>query len=153
MRDSAHRARAYLVTSMHNGRQTYMIVMDFSKAFDKISHNKLISSLHQFVIDSTTFEWIRSFLSVRTQFVVVDGAESGRLSVTPGVPQGSVLGPAMFLVNTNSLPKCVNSTVRLFAYDTVIYREISAEDDHHTLQADIDTLVQWDRGFSVEFHP
>ena len=130
-----------------------MIVMDFSKAFDNVSHNKLMSSLHEFGIDSPTLEWIRSFLSVRTQFVVVDRAESGRLSVTPGVPQGSVLGPAMFLVYTNSLPKCVNSTVRLFAYDTVIYRDISAEEDHETLQADLDTLVQWGRGFSVEFHP
>ena len=142
-----------LLTSMHNGRQTDMIVMDFSKAFDKVSHNKLISSLHEYGIDSTTLEWIRSFLSGRTQSVVVDGAESDRLPVTSGVPQGSVLGPAMFLVYINSLPKGVNSTVRLFADDTVIYREISAEEDHHTLQADLDTLVQWEREFSMEFHP
>ena len=142
-----------LLTSMHNGRQTDMIVMDFSKAFDKVSHNKLISSLHEYGIDSTTLEWIRSFLSGRTQSVVVDGAESDSLPVTSGVPQGSVLGPAMFLVYINSLPKGVNSTVRLFADDTVIYREISAEDDHHTLQADLDTLVQWEREFSMEFHP
>ena len=59
----------------------------------------------------------------------------------------------MFLVYINSLPKGVNSTVRLFADDTVIYREISAEEDHHTLQADMDTLVQWEREFSMEFHP
>ena len=142
-----------LLTSMHNGRRTDMIVMDFSKAFDNVSHNKLISSLHEYGIDSTTLEWIRSFLSGRTQSVVVDGAESDSLPVTSGVPQGSVLGPAMFLVYINSLPKGVNSTVRLFAHDTVIYREISAEEDHHTLQADLDTLVQWERGFSMEFHP
>ena len=59
----------------------------------------------------------------------------------------------MFLVYINSLPKGVNSTVRIFADDTVIYREISAEEDHHTLQADLDTLVQWEREFSMEFHP
>ena len=142
-----------LLTSMHNGIQTDMIVMDFSKAFDKVAHNKLISSLHGYGIDSTTLEWIRSFLSGRTQSVVVDGAESDNLPVTSGVPQGSVLGPAMFLVYINSLPKGVNSTVRLFADDTVIYREISSEEDHHTLQADLDTLVQWEREFSMEFHP
>ena len=142
-----------LLTSMHNGRQTDMIVMDFSKAFDKVSHNKLISSLHEYGIDSTTLEWIRSFLSGRTQSVVVDQAESYSLPVTSGVPQGSVLGPAMFMVYINSLPKGVNSTVRLFADDTVIYREISAEEDHHTLQADLDTLVQWESEFSMEFHP
>ena len=96
-----------LLTSMHNGRQTDMIVMDFSKAFDKVSHNKLISSLHEYGIDSTTLEWIRSFLSGRTQSVVV---ESDRLPVTSGVPQGSVLGPAMFLVYINSLPKATHST-------------------------------------------
>ena len=136
-----------------NGRQTDMIVMDFSKAFDKVSHNKLISSLHEYGIDSTTLEWIRNFLSGRTQSVVVDGAESDSLQVTSGVPRESVLGPAMFLVYINSLPKGVNSTVRLFADDTVIYREISAEEAHHTLQADLDTLVQWEREFSMEFHP
>ena len=85
-----------------------MIVMDFSKAFDKVAHNKLISSLHGYGIDSTTLEWIRSFLSGRTQSVVVDGAESDTLPVTSGVPRGSVLGPAMFLVYINSLPKGVN---------------------------------------------
>ena len=67
---------------------------------------------------------------------MVDGAESDSLPVTSGVPQGSVLGPAMFLVYINSLPKGVNFTVRLFADDTVKYSEISAEEDHHTLQAD-----------------
>ena len=107
---------------------------------------KLISSLHGYGIDSITLEWIRSFLSGRTQSVVVDGAESDTLPVTSGVPQGSVLGPAMFLVYINSFPKGVNSTVRLFADDTVIYREISSEEDHHTLQADLDTLVQWEKG-------
>ena len=65
-----------LLTSMHNGRQTDMIVMDFSKAFDKVSHSKLIS-----------LDWIRSFLSGRTQSVVVDGAESDSLPVTSGVPR------------------------------------------------------------------
>ena len=143
-----------LLTPMHNGRQTDMIVMDFTKAFDKVSHNKLISSLHEYGIDSsTTLEWIRSFLSGRTQSVVVDGAESDSLPVTSGVPQGSVLGPVLFLVYINRLPKGVNSTVRIFADDTVIYREIAAEEDHHTLQADLGTLVQWEREFSMEFHP
>ena len=136
-----------LLTSMHNGRQTDMIVMDFSKAFDKVSHNKLISSLHEYGIDSTTLEWIRSFLSGRTQSVVVDGAESDSLPVTSGVPQGSVLGPAMFLAYIiNSLPKGVNSTVHLFADDTVIYREISTEDDHHTLSRPICHLSSMGEG-------
>ena len=94
-----------LLTSMHNGIQTYMIVMDFSKAFDKVAQNKPISSLHGYGIDSTTLEWVRSFLSGRTQSVVVDGAESDTLPVTSGVPQGSVLAPAMFLVYINSLPQ------------------------------------------------
>ena len=79
-----------------------MIVMDFSKAFDKVSHNKLISSLHEYGIDSTTLEWIRSFLSGRTQSVVVHGAESDSFPVTSGVPHGSVLGLAMFFVYTST---------------------------------------------------
>ena len=68
-----------------------MIVMDFSKAFDKVSHNKLISSLHEYGIDSTTLEWIRSFLSGRTQSVVVDGAESDSLPVKGLSHQSCVL--------------------------------------------------------------
>ena len=130
-----------------------MIMMDFSKAFDKVAHNKLLTALHSYGIDSTTLKWIGSFLSGRTQTVVVDGAESESLPVTSGVPQGSVLGPAMFVAYINSLSKGVNSTVRLFADDTVIYREITEEADHHLLQADLDTLARWEKEFSMEFHP
>ena len=86
---------------------------------------------------SKTFSAI---MILRTQRVVVDGEKSAPAPVTSGVPQGTVLGPLLFLVYINDLPSRVNSTARLFADDCLLYRVIKSTDDHHTLQQDLDLL-------------
>ena len=127
--------------------------MDFAKAFDKVCHKKLLTTLHSYSVDPTTIHWIRGFLSNRSQSVVIEGAQSLPLPVTSGVPQGTVLGPALFLCYINSMPEGISSPIRLFADDTVIYRQINSAADHTILQQDLHKLARWEAEYSMEFHP
>ena len=116
------------------GKQTDIILLDFSKAFDKVNHSKLLWKLHQYSIRGGELDWIRAFLGSRSQQVVIDWEESESIPVTPGVPQGSVLGPILFLVYINDLPDEVRSRVRLFGDDTALYLTMESEDDSSALQ-------------------
>ena len=98
-------------------KQIDVIILDFSKAFDKVSHSLLLSKLHGMGITGSVQKWISAFLTNRTQKVVVNGEFSSEAPVTSGVPQGSLLGPLLFLCYINDLPDCIKSQVRLFADD------------------------------------
>ena len=118
------------------GKQTDLILLDFSKAFDKVNHSKLIWKLHNYGIRSNVLSWIRAFLGDRTQGGVVGGEESDSVHATPGVSQGSVLGPILFLVYINDLPENDTSQVRLFADDTAMYLTMEGANDSSVLQQD-----------------
>ena len=81
-----------------------MIVLDFSKAFDRVAHQRLLKKLDHYGVRGNTFEWIRAFLTHRTQQVTIEGATSDSVEVLGGVPQGTVLGPLPFLVFTHWYP-------------------------------------------------
>ena len=83
---------------------------------------------------------------------IVEGESSKETSVDSGVPQGTVLGPIMFLCHINDLPDCVNSSVRLFADDCLLYRTIKKEEDHLTLQADLKHLEEWANKWGMRFN-
>ena len=101
-----------------NNHQTDVLVMDFAKALDKVGHKRLLKKLSRYGINGPTANWIRQFLANRTQRVVVDGDFSDVAPVTSGVPQGSVLGPCLFLLYINDLAESLDSKVRLFVDDT-----------------------------------
>ena len=113
-----------LLGKFDSGSQIDMIVLDFSKAFDNVPHGKLLHKMQLYGVDGTINSWLRDFLTNRKMKVVVDGEESESVGVDSGVPQGTVLGPLLFLCHINDLPDAVKSTVRLFADDCLLYRNI-----------------------------
>ena len=142
-----------LAASLDKKIQTDMIILDFSKAFDRVPHQRLLKKVYHYGIRGTTYQWISSFLNSRTQQVLVEGQSSEKVPVVSGVPQGSVLGPVLFLIFINDLPEDINSRTRLFADDCILYRQISSENDQQLLQEDLDRLATWEKTWGMEFHP
>jgi len=141
-----------LAAVLEESGQTDTILLDFSKAFDKVPHRRLLLKLHHTGIRGRTLEWMGSFLSDRTQQVLVEGQRSQIGKVTSGVPQGSVLGPTLFLVYINDLVTNVQSTVRLFADDTMLHRAIRTQADTSILQEDLNQLEAWESEWQMSFN-
>ena len=114
-----------LAKNLSHGTQTDIIVTNFSKAFDKVPHRRLLHKLDYYGVRGKTKNWISSFLSNRSQLVVVEGETSDPIDVDSGVPQGSILGPILFLIYVNDLPDNLTSQTRLFADDCIIFRPIN----------------------------
>lgn len=128
------------------------IFLDFAKAFDKVCHKLLLYKLNQLNLDTNILKWIECFLSNRTQFVTANGHNSPLRSITSGVPQGSVLGPLLFLIYINDLPSSLSSNIHLFADDCVIFREITNAEDPNHLQSDLTTVANWCKNWLIELN-
>ena len=128
--------------------QTDIAILDFSKAFDTVPHDRLLHKLDAYGIRGDLLLWTENFLCSRKMRVVVDGVFSSETDVISGVPQGTVLGPILFLVMINDLPDSVRSKVRLFADDCVLYNIIKSIEDCLSIQQDLKSLEKWaeDRG-------
>ena len=142
-----------LAENLNASLQTDSVLLDFSKAFDKVNHHKLCLKLAHYGIKGKCLTWIRAFLSGRTQQVVLNGQLSDKAKVISGVPQGTVLGPLLFLVYINDMPSYVDSQIRLFADDAYLYRVIKSLHDSNILQNDLEQLQVWERLWDMEFHP
>ena len=120
---------------LDDGKQMDMIYMDKSKAFDKVNHGCL---RQKFGFGGSLLQWFSSYLMGCYQRVTVLGETSDPLPVSSGVPQGSILGPTVFLIYVNNLPDSVlTSHVAMFADDTKIYKQIKSREDAAYLQADL----------------
>ena len=126
-----------------DGTSVDVVYLDFQKAFDKVPHRRLLTKLEAYGVNGSILHWIKAFLSNRKQRVVVRGALSEWSTVTSGVPQGSVLGPILFIIYVNDLPDCIQSYLGIFADDTKLYRPICSSEDSSILQEDIDATLQW----------
>ena len=138
--------------ALNNRLQVDIGILDFSKAFDKVPHARLVKKLDYYGIRGKTLQWITSFLHNRSQQVVIEGTYSSPCKVTSGVPQGTVLGPTLFLLYINDLISNIQSTVRLFADDCLIYRPINSPNDHQLLQQDLNTLNTWAKTWQMKFN-
>ena len=141
-----------IITSLNAGDQLDAIVLDFSKAFDRVPHKRLCMKLEHYGIRGPALHWLENFLSDRTQQVVLDGCCSDTLPVTSGVPQGTVLAPLLFLCYINDLPELVSCCCRLYADDVLLYKVIRLDEDCASLQSDLDVLQKWADDWQMRFN-
>ena len=128
-----------------------VILLNFSQAFDKVPHQRLLSKSKSHGISGRVLDWIENCLSGRVQRVQVKGVKSFWESVTSGVPQGSGLGPVLFLIYINDLDEDILRLILKFADDTKIFSTIQSEVDAANLQRDIDKLLEWSEIWQMNF--
>ena len=135
----------FITSALNDKCEVHSVYTDFSKAFDVVPHNLLLLKMsHHFGIDGLALVWFTSYLTDRFQRVVLSGVESDWIRVTSGVPQGSILGPKLFLMYVNDIPaELKKSKSSLFADDSKLFRRICSIIDCTILQSDLDLLHAW----------
>ena len=140
--------------SLDNDDVSGLLLVNFRKAFDMVNHQLLLNKLRAFGVGNRSVEWFQSYLLNRYQFVSVNGVSSEKLCIQSGVPQGSVMGPLLFIIFINNLPQMVqDSVVDIFADDTTLFHAshfTNVNTTHCALQTSAANLVKWsDDNFMV----
>ena len=147
--------RCFYIDKCVDKRQTTdLVILDFSKAFDTVPHRRLLDKLQHYGVTRRTNEWFKSWLCQRQQRIVLDGSTSSDSEVLSGVPQGTVLGPLMFLLYINDIGNNVSpqTSIKLFADDCLLQRTINSASDEEQLQQDLNTMVEWSNTWLMRFN-
>ena len=128
---------------LDKGEPVDAIYLDFRKAFDTVPHQRLLKKIEHYGIKGKLLDWIRAFLVGRKQKVIINGAHSSWAEVTSGIPQGSVLGPLLFVMFINDMPSVVTNTCKLFADDAKLYGSVKSKENIQSLQSDLQKLEDW----------
>ena len=139
--------------ALDSGGKVDVLYFDFAKAFDTVPHQRLLAKVRSYGISAKVVNWIEAFVTGRKQRVTVGDAKSEWHDVTSGIPQGSVMGPTLFIVYNNDVPDVVRSLLKLFADDTKMYRQITAPIDRDILQEDTDSMDEWTDIWLMRFNP
>ena len=137
------------------GHAVDVVYLDFAKAFDKVPHQRLLNKMQTLGITGKVLAWVVAWLRGRQQRVVLNGSASSWATVDSGVPQGSVLGPTLFVIFINDIDNVisiVNSFISKFADDTKVGMNVMDDTDRHLLQQDLDNLSQWSQDWQMQFN-
>ena len=130
-----------------------MVFCDISKAFDRVWHRGLLAKLYHYGITGNLHKWFNSYLSNRFQRVTIPGGCSEWVEIKAGVPQGSILGPFLFLLYINDIFHKIHSNIRLFADDTTIYIIVDFPDSAaQILNIDLERIAHWAAKWLVGFN-
>ena len=131
--------------------QTDVIYLDIKKAFDSIPHNRLLLKLQKCGFEGNILNWVKDFLQHRRQRVCIEDVLSAWQPISSGVPQGSVLGPILFIIYMNNLPNGIQSMCRIFADDTEAFSRITSRQNQEYLQEDLLKICDWSQEWLLEF--
>ena len=137
-----------------DGHALDIIYLDFAKAFDKVPHGRLLNKMRALGIGGRILDWTAAWLKNRLQRTVLNGSASDWAAVLSGVPQGSVLGPLLFVIFINDIDECAQeiSVILKFADDTKVGNKITSRVEHQQLQACLDKLVDWSDKWCMSFN-
>ena len=142
-----------LTNSLDKCKSVHAVVLDFAKAFDKVPYRRLLAKLQYYGFHGKLLCWFESFLTQCSQSIVCEGKSSTSSPVKSRVPQGTVLGPLLFLLYINDLPDNLQSSVKLFADDALLYGVIASDTDCDRLQEYLRKLEQWQNQWQMQFNP
>jgi hypothetical protein len=144
-----------IFASFEHFDETRAAFLDLSKAFDKTWHEGLLYKLKNLGIAGSLLDLLKNYLSDRYQRVVLNGQESEWMNISAGVPQGSVLGPLLFLVYINDLTENISSNIKLFADDASLFTRINnnVNASHERLMSDLEKITEWAHQWKMKFNP
>ena len=142
--------------NLDSGKQTDILYFDIAKAFDTVDHNLLLNKLSQFGLTGNILQWFKNYLTGRQQRVLLNGVISDTLPISSGVPQGSILGPLLFLIYVNDLPSSISSPsvgISLFADDTKCFSIVESPADACALKTEARNVEKWALSRRLKFNP